>query len=95
MKNLFFQWKKTLVTKVVENGKMHITAKNGVKIQKFSIEFVQTKLNWVESRVNSCLVAFFVKSFSIKPWYAMFGIFLGIISHIMTPCTGFPFLFFI
>jgi hypothetical protein len=29
---------KTLVTKVVGNGKMHITAKNGVKIRKFTIE---------------------------------------------------------
>jgi hypothetical protein len=28
---------KTLVTKVASNGKMHITAKNGVKIQKFAI----------------------------------------------------------
>jgi hypothetical protein len=25
--------------------------------------------------VKSCLVAFFVKCFSMKPWYAMFGIF--------------------
>jgi hypothetical protein len=33
---------KTLVTKVVDNGKMHITAKNGVNIQKFAIELVQT-----------------------------------------------------
>jgi hypothetical protein len=29
---------KTLVTKVVGNGKMHITVENGVKIQKFAIE---------------------------------------------------------
>jgi hypothetical protein len=28
---------KTLVMKVVGNGNMHITAKNGVKIQKFAI----------------------------------------------------------
>jgi hypothetical protein len=27
-----------LVTKVVGNGKMHISAKNGVKIRKFAIE---------------------------------------------------------
>jgi hypothetical protein len=33
---------KTLVTKVVGNGKMHIIAKNGVKIQKFAIELAQT-----------------------------------------------------
>jgi hypothetical protein len=34
-----FKWqiKKTLVTKVAGNGNMHITAKNGVKIQKFAI----------------------------------------------------------
>jgi hypothetical protein len=53
---------------------MHITAKNGVKIQNFAIELTQTKLNWVESQVKSSLVPFFVKSFSIKCWYAMFGI---------------------
>jgi hypothetical protein len=29
---------KILVMKVVGNGKMHITAKNGVKIQNFAIE---------------------------------------------------------
>jgi hypothetical protein len=33
---------KTLVTKVVGNGKMHITAKNGIKIRKFAIELAQT-----------------------------------------------------
>jgi hypothetical protein len=66
---------KTLVTKVVGNEKMYITAKNGVKIQNFAIELVQTKLNWVESQVKSYLVAFFVKSFYMKHWYAMFGIF--------------------
>jgi hypothetical protein len=33
---------KTLVTKVVGNGKMHITVKNGVKTQKFAIELAQT-----------------------------------------------------
>jgi hypothetical protein len=32
---------KTLVTKVVGNGKMHITAKNGVKIQNFAIKLAQ------------------------------------------------------
>jgi hypothetical protein len=37
---------KTQVAKVVGNGKMHITAKNGVKIQNFAIELAQTKLNW-------------------------------------------------
>jgi hypothetical protein len=33
---------KTLVTKVVGNGKMHITDKTRVKIQKFAIELAQT-----------------------------------------------------
>jgi hypothetical protein len=66
---------KTLVAKVVGNGKMHITAKKGVKIQNFAIELAQTKHNWVESQVKSSLVAFFLKTFSMKPWYAMFGIF--------------------
>jgi hypothetical protein len=54
--------KKILVTKVVGNGKMYITAKNGVKIQNFAIELAQTK-------------PFFVMSFSVKPSYEMFGIF--------------------
>jgi hypothetical protein len=67
--------KKTLVIKVVGNGKMHITAKNGVKIQNFAIELAQTKLNCEESQVKSSLVPFFVKSFSMKRSHAMFGIF--------------------
>jgi hypothetical protein len=66
---------KTLVAKVVGNGKMHITAKRRVKIHNFVIELAQTKHNWVESQVKSSLVAFFLKTFSMKPWYAMFGIF--------------------
>jgi hypothetical protein len=66
---------KSLVTKVVGLGKMHNPAKNGVKIQKFAMELAQTMVNWVESHVKAYLVAFFVKSFSLKPWYAMFGIF--------------------
>jgi hypothetical protein len=61
--------------KVVGLGKMHNPAKNGVKIQKFAMELAQTMVNWVESHVKAYLVAFFVKSFSLKPWYAMFGIF--------------------
>jgi hypothetical protein len=36
---------KTLVTKVVGLGKIHISAKNGVKIQKFSMELAQTMVN--------------------------------------------------
>jgi hypothetical protein len=82
---------KNLVMKVVGNGNMHITAKNGVKIQIFAIELPQTMLNWVESQVYSCLVAFFVKSFSMKHWIPCLVFFLGITSHIMTPCAGFPF----
>jgi hypothetical protein len=54
---------------------MHITAKNGVKIQNFAIELAQTKLNWEESQVKSSLVPFFVKSFSMKHWHAIFAIF--------------------
>jgi hypothetical protein len=64
---------KTLVTKVVGHGKMHIYAKNGVKIRKFAMELPQTMVNWVESQVS--LMSFFVKSFSMKSWYGMFGIF--------------------
>jgi hypothetical protein len=66
---------KILVTKVVGNVKICITTKNGVKIQNFAIELAQTKLNWVESQVKSYLVAFFVKSLSMKPGYEIFGIF--------------------
>jgi hypothetical protein len=66
---------KSLVTKVVGNGKMHMSAKNEAKIQKFYIEDSKTMVTWVERQVNSCLVAFFVKNFSMKPWFVMFGIF--------------------
>jgi hypothetical protein len=38
------------------------------------------------------LVAIFVKSFSMKPWNARFGIFPRYTSHIMIPRTGLPFL---
>jgi hypothetical protein len=57
---------KTLVTKVVGHGKMHISGKNVVKIQKNSLKLAQTMVHWVESQVKSCLVLFFVKSFSMK-----------------------------
>jgi hypothetical protein len=66
---------KTLVIKVVALGKIHISTKNGVKTQKFAMELAQTMVTRVESRVNSCLVPFFVKYFSLKHRYAMFGIF--------------------
>jgi hypothetical protein len=66
---------KTLVAKFVGIGKMHILAKNGVKIRNLDMELAQTMVKRVESPVKSCLVAFFVKIFSIKHWYAMFGIF--------------------
>jgi hypothetical protein len=61
--------------KVVGHENMHVSAKNGVKIQNFAVEVSKTMVTWVESQVNSCLVVFFVKSFSMKPWYSMFGIF--------------------
>jgi hypothetical protein len=67
--------KKYLVTKVVGLGKIHNSAKNGIKIQKFAMEVAKTMVTWVESQVNSCLVVFFVKSFTMKPWHGMFGIF--------------------
>jgi hypothetical protein len=59
---------KTLVMKVVGHGKMHISTKNGIEIQKFGMERAKTKVTWLESQVNSCLVPYFVKSFSLKPW---------------------------
>jgi hypothetical protein len=55
--------KKSLVTKAAGNGKMHVSAKNEAKIQKFAMEVSKTMVTWVESQVNSCLVEFFVKSF--------------------------------
>jgi hypothetical protein len=67
--------KKSLVMKVVGLGKMHMSAKNGFKIQNFAMEVSKTMVTWVESQVNSYLVAFFVKIFSMKPWNAIFGIF--------------------
>jgi hypothetical protein len=66
---------KNLAAKVVGIGKMRIPAKNGVKIRKLGMELAQTMVKRVESQVKSCLVAFFVKSFSMKHWYAMFDIF--------------------
>jgi hypothetical protein len=67
--------KKSLVRKGVGLGKMHMFAKNEVNIQNFAMEVSKTMVTWVESQVKSCLVAFFMKSFSMKPWNAMFGIF--------------------
>jgi hypothetical protein len=67
---------KNLVTKVVGLREMHISAKNGVKIRMFAMELAQTMVTWVESQVKSCLVPFFVKSFSLKHWYVMIDIFL-------------------
>jgi hypothetical protein len=52
--------KNSLVTKVVVLEKVHISAKNGIKIQKFAIEVSKIMVTWVESQLNSCLVAFFV-----------------------------------
>jgi hypothetical protein len=66
---------KTLVIKVVGLGKMDISTKNRVKTRKFAMELAQTMVTWVESRVNSYFVPFFVKGFSLKHWYDMFGIF--------------------
>jgi hypothetical protein len=82
---------KYLVTKVVGLGKIHNSAKNWVEIQKFAIGVAKTMVTWVESHVNSCLVLFFVKIFSTRPWHAMFGIFPRYYITYITPCAGFPF----
>jgi hypothetical protein len=60
IENPFFHWKvkKTLVTKVVGHGKMHIYAKNGVKIRKFAMALAQTMVNWAKSQVKSRLMPF-------------------------------------
>jgi hypothetical protein len=65
MENPFFSMatQKTLVTKVGGNGKMHITAANGVKIQKFAIELAQTKHNWVEKQSEVLLGGIFCEDF--------------------------------
>jgi hypothetical protein len=49
---------KTIDTKVAALEKMHISTKNGTKIQKFAWELAQTMVTWLESQVNSCLVVF-------------------------------------
>jgi hypothetical protein len=77
--------------KVVGLIKMHMSAKNRVGIQKFAMEVSKTMVTWVESQVNSCLVAFFVKSFSKNLGMPCLVFFLGTTSHIITPCTGLPF----
>jgi hypothetical protein len=59
---------KTLVTKVVGHVKMHIYAKNGVKIRKFAMDLHKPWSIGVESQVKSSLMPFFVKSFSMKSW---------------------------
>ena len=66
---------KTLVCKVVGNEKLHISTKNGVMIRKFAMVLAVTKLTWVESQVNAYMVPNYVKDYSQKHWYAMFGIF--------------------
>jgi hypothetical protein len=65
---------KTLDKKVVGYAKIHITTKNGVNIQKFAMELTQTMVNWVESEVKLAW-CYFYEDFSMKFWYAMFGIF--------------------
>jgi hypothetical protein len=73
--HFYVECQKTIFTKVVGLGKMHISTKNGAKIRKFARELAHTMVTWLESQVNSCLVAFFIKSFPLKHWHAMFGIF--------------------
>jgi hypothetical protein len=60
--------------KVVGLAKMHMSAKNRVKIQNFAKEVSKTMITWVESQVNSCLVAFFCEEIFYKTlichvWY--------------------------
>ena len=65
----------TLVCKVVGSEKVHISAKNGVMIRKFSMVLAVTKLTSVESQANSNMVPNSLKDSSQKHWYEMFGIF--------------------
>jgi hypothetical protein len=38
--------RKTLVSKVVGNAKMHISTKNGTMVPKFAVELAQTMVIW-------------------------------------------------
>jgi hypothetical protein len=55
------------------------------------MELSKTMVTWVESLANSCLVAFFVKSFPWNIGFACLVFFLVTISHIMIPCAVFNF----
>jgi hypothetical protein len=44
----FLCGKKSLVTKVVGIGNIHISAENGVNIRKFAMKLAKTRLNWVK-----------------------------------------------
>jgi hypothetical protein len=42
----YVETRKTLVAKVVENAKMHISTKNGTMVPKFAMELAQTMVIW-------------------------------------------------
>jgi hypothetical protein len=42
----YVETKKTLVTKVVGNAKMHISTKNGTMVSQFAMELAQTMVTW-------------------------------------------------
>jgi hypothetical protein len=54
---------KTLVTKVVGLEKIHISAKNGVKIQKFAMELAQTMVKLDRKPSEVLLGAIFCEEF--------------------------------
>jgi hypothetical protein len=65
IENLFFmlQVKKNLVTKVVGLGKIHISARNGVKIQKFAMELALTMVKLGRKPSEVLLGAIFCEEF--------------------------------
>jgi hypothetical protein len=66
---------KTLVTKVVGNGKMHITAKKLGQDSKVCYRTCTNLAQLGRKPSEVLLGGIFLKSFSMKYWYAMFGIF--------------------
>jgi hypothetical protein len=54
---------KTLVTKVVGLGKIHISAKNGIKIQKFAMELALTMVKLGRKPSEVLLGAIFCEEF--------------------------------
>jgi hypothetical protein len=44
--HFYVETKKTLVSKVVGNAKMHISTKKGTTVPQFAVELAQTMVTW-------------------------------------------------